>query len=98
MHAIVRDPRLAARKSHDCIVVGAGIYGIALALQATRLGLTCLLIERGDFGGSTTYNHLRTVHGGLRYLQSLDLPRFFESVSERRWFLREFPGLATPLP
>lgn len=98
MHAIVRDPGLAAQKSHDCIIIGAGVYGIALALQATRLGLTCLLIERNDFGGSTTFNHLRTVHGGLRYLQNLDLPRFFESVSERRWFLREFPGLATPLP
>ena len=98
MRTIIRDPLLAAKTTYDCIVVGAGIYGISLALQASRMGLSCLLLEKNDFGGATTFNHLRTVHGGLRYLQSLDLRRFFESVGERSWFLREFPGLATPLP
>ena len=57
-----------------------------------------LLVERGDFGGETSFQSLRIVHGGLRYLQALDLPRFFESVRERRWFLRTFPELVTPLP
>ena len=56
-------------------------------------GKRALLLEKDDFGGATSLNHLRTIHGGLRYLQSLDLPRFFESVGERRWFLTNFPAL-----
>jgi glycerol-3-phosphate dehydrogenase len=80
------------------IVVGGGVYGIALTLEASRRGLKTLLLERSDFGSETSWNSLRIVHGGLRYLQSLDLRRFFESVSERRWFLRHFPDLVHPLP
>lgn len=69
-----------------------------LLLEAGRRGLRGLLVERGDFGAETSFQSLRIVHGGLRYLQALDLPRFFESVRERRWFLDTFPGLVTPLP
>lgn len=96
--AIRRDPAAAAAAGHDLIVVGGGIYGVMLALEAGRRGRRALLLERDDFGGATSRNHLRTVHGGLRYLQSLDLPRFFESVGERRWFLAHFPALVQPLP
>ena len=71
---------------------------MSLALEASKLGLKNLLLEKEDFGWATTYNHLRTVHGGLRYLQNLDLHRFFESVGERQWFLQHFPGLVRPLP
>ncbi len=71
---------------------------MTLALQAARRGLATLLLERGDFGGETTWNSLRIVHGGLRYLQQLDLPRYRESVAERRWLLRHFPDLVEPLP
>jgi len=69
-----------------------------LVEQAAARKLRPLLIERGDFGARTSFNSLRIIHGGLRYLQSLDLPRFFESVRERRWFLAEFPRLVKPLP
>ena len=82
----------------DMIVVGAGIYGIMTALEAGRRGLKALVLDRADINGGTSLNHLRTVHGGLRYLQSMDLPRFFESVGERRWFLRHMPRRITPLP
>ena len=95
--AIVRDPAAAARQGYDLIVVGGGVYGVMLTLEAARRGLRPLLLERDDFGGATSWNSLRIVHGGLRYLQTLDLPRFFESVTERRWFLRTFPDLVTPL-
>lgn len=74
------------------------MYGVALAMEASKRGLKNVVIEKKDFGWATTYNHLRTLHGGLRYLQNLDLPRFFESVRERHWFLRNFPGLVRPLP
>ncbi len=93
-----RDIKTAAGTKYDVIVVGGGIYGAALVWNAVRMGLRVLLVEKGDFGSATTFNHLRTVHGGLRYLQSLDMPRFFESTRERRWFMKMFPSLTRPLP
>jgi glycerol-3-phosphate dehydrogenase len=93
-----RDPEQARSRPHDLIVIGAGIYGVAMTLEAARRGLRVVLLERDDFGGATTWNSLRILHGGLRYLQTLDLPRFFESVAERRWFCRHFPDLVKPLP
>jgi glycerol-3-phosphate dehydrogenase len=94
---ITRDPETAARHSYDLIIVGGGIHGIAHAFEAARRGYRPLLIERYDFGSQTTWNSLRIVHGGLRYLQHMDLRRFFESVRERTWFLRNFPGLVSPV-
>lgn len=97
MGRIDRNAVSATGAAFDVIIIGAGIYGITLALEAGRRGKRSLLLEREDFGGATSLNHLRTVHGGLRYLQALDLPRFFESVAERRWFLARFPALVHPL-
>lgn len=98
MAAIKRDVTGTASSLFDLIIVGGGIYGTMLALEAGRRGKRSLLLEKDDFGGATSLNHLRTVHGGLRYLQSLDLARFFESVTERRWFLANFPALVQVLP
>lgn len=93
-----RDPAAAQRSSYDLIVIGGGIYGAMTALEAARRGLRPLLLERDDFGGATSWNSHRIVHGGLRYLQRLDLGRFFTSVRERRWYLRAFPEQVKPLP
>jgi glycerol-3-phosphate dehydrogenase len=82
----------------DLLVIGGGFYGAMLTLEAARRGLSTVLVERDDFGGATSANSLRIVHGGFRYLQSLDLPRFRESVAEQSWFLRQFPDLVKPLP
>ena len=98
MAKIIREPASAAKETYDLIVVGGGIYGAMLSLEASRRGLRSLLMERDDFGGATSFNSLRIIHGGLRYLQSLDLRRFRESVAERRWFLQTFPGLVEVLP
>lgn len=95
---IQRDLHAAARSPHDLIVVGGGIYGVAMTLEAARHGLRAVLVERDDFGHATSWNSLRILHGGLRYLQTLDLPRFAESVAERRWFCQHFPDLVRPLP
>lgn len=94
---IIRTPDAAAEKHYDVVIIGGGIYGAMLLLEATRAGLQAVLLERGDFGEATSSNHFRIVHGGLRYLQSADLPRFRESVRERRWFLQTFPDLVVPL-
>jgi glycerol-3-phosphate dehydrogenase len=98
MTAILRNPAAAARDAYDVIIVGGGIYGAMVSLEAARRGLRSLLLERDDFGGATSLNSLRIIHGGFRYLQTLDFRRFFESVQERQWFLKTFPHLIQPLP
>lgn len=98
MASISRNVASAAGTLYDLVIVGGGIYGTMLAMEAGQRGKRALLLEKDDFGGATSLNHLRTVHGGLRYLQSLDLARFFESVPERRWFLSNFPALVQILP
>jgi glycerol-3-phosphate dehydrogenase len=86
------------RESFDVAIIGGGIYGAMLLLHAAANGLKTVLLERGDFGAETSFNSLRILHGGLRYLQSLDLRRSRESIGEQGWFLREFPDLVRPLP
>ena len=86
-----------ARQRYDLLVVGGGIYGASLLLAAAQLGLRAALVERADFGGGTSWNSLRILHGGLRYLQSADLRRFLQSVRERRRYARSFPELIEPL-
>lgn len=92
-----RDPGLLTAREHDLLVVGGGIHGASAAWDAAQRGLRVALLERDDFGCGVTANSLKTVHGGLRYLQSADLPRFRESVQERRALLRIAPALVRPL-
>jgi glycerol-3-phosphate dehydrogenase len=81
----------------DAVIVGGGIYGLMLALEGVARSQRVLLIERDDFGGGTTFNHLRTIHGGLRYLQFLDFRRAVISNRQRLWWLRHFPDLVEPI-
>jgi glycerol-3-phosphate dehydrogenase len=98
MITINRNPENFSKKKYDLIVVGGGIYGVMLLLEASRRNLSALLLEQNDFGSQTSLNHLRTLHGGLRYLQSLDFWRFKESVAERKWFLQYFPQFVKVMP
>lgn len=98
MTKISRLPSAAARQTYDLIIVGGGIYGAMLSLEAALRGLKPLLLERDDFGGATSFNSLRIIHGGFRYLQHLDWRRYAESVHARHWFLQHFPHLMQPLP
>ncbi len=98
MGRIIRQPGTSAKEIYDLIIIGGGIYGVMLSFEASRRGLRSLLLEREDFGGATTFNSLRILHGGLRYLQTMDFHRIRESVAERQWFLKTFPGLAKPFP
>lgn len=95
---IGRNPNENSHIHYDAIIIGGGIYGIMLSLSAAKRGLKTLLLEKKDFGGETSYNHLKILHGGFRYLQNLDMVRFFESVGERKWFMQNFPGLLRSLP
>jgi glycerol-3-phosphate dehydrogenase len=81
----------------DAAIIGGGIYGVLLALEGAARGQRVVLLERDDFGGGTSFNSLRTIHGGLRYLQFLDVPRALVSSAQRRWWLRTFPDLVQPI-
>jgi len=98
MAKIARDPAKCSQESYDLIIVGGGIYGIMLSFEAVRRDLRPLLLEKNDFISGTSLNHLRTVHGGVRYLQSMDLHRFKESVAERKWFLKHLPQFVNVMP
>src|SRR4029077_16300036 len=93
-----RDIDQLSARTFDVLVVGGGIYGLTIAYDAAQRGLSVGLIEREDFGSGASFNHLRTIHGGVRYLQTLDLARARESVRERRTIARIAPHTVRPLP
>src|SRR3954470_9279632 len=87
-----------ADTAFDLLVVGAGIHGACAAWDATLRGLSVAIVDQDDFGGATSANSLRIVHGGLRDLARGGFPRMMESVRERSALLRIAPGLVEPLP
>lgn len=94
---MLRNVNRLASTVYDLLVVGGGVYGACAAWEGALRGLRVALIEAGDFGGATSGNSLRTLHGGLRHLQRLDFRRMRESIRERREWLRLAPHLAQPL-
>ena len=70
---MVRDLRRLADTRFDLVIVGAGFYGAIAAWDAALRGLSVALIDKDDFGGGTSFNNLKTLHGGLRSLQALNL-------------------------
>lgn len=84
--------------AYDLLVVGGGIQGLACAYDAASRGLRVALVEAGDFGGGASFNHQKTVHGGLRSLASGHVRRAREAVRERRALARVAPWLLRPLP
>src|SRR5207344_1957027 len=89
--ATIRYPRMERRdfpslgtQTFDLLIVGGGIHGLATAYAAAGRGLTVALVDKGDFGASTSFNHQRTAHGGLRSLQTGRLGHARESILDRR--------------
>jgi glycerol-3-phosphate dehydrogenase len=95
---MVRDLDRLTATTFDALVVGGGICGLTIAYDAAQRGLSVALIERDDFGCGSSFNHLRTIHGGLRYLQTLDITRARESIAERRTLAQIAPHAVRPLP
>ncbi len=93
-----RDIQRLSNQVYDVVIVGAGIYGAVAAWDAALRGLSVALIDRGDFGCGTSANSLKTIHGGLRYLQQIDVKRMRESIRERRVLMHIAPHLVHPLP
>ena len=85
-------PELCARE-WDLLVVGGGITGAGILLEASRRGLKALLVEQRDFAWGTSSRSSKLVHGGLRYLAQGHLKLTREAVHEREALLRDAPGL-----
>ncbi len=82
---------------YDVAVIGGGIYGAAHAWEAASRGLSVILLEKGDFGSATSANSLKVIHGGIRYLQTLNIKRVLDSKRERDAYLRIAPHLTQPM-
>ena len=95
---MIRDLARLANEAFDVLVIGGGIYGLATVRELTARGLTAALIDRGDFGAATSFNSLKTVHGGIRALQHGSLPAMREFMRERRGLAIVAPHLLRILP
>lgn len=95
---MTRDLRRLADTRFDLIVVGAGFYGVTVAWDAAQRGLAVAIIDKDDFGAATSFNNLKTLHGGLRSLQSLNFRQMRLFIRERRALARILPHLVRPLP
>src|ERR1700710_754586 len=82
----------------DVLVVGGGVTGAGVALDAATRGYSVALVERGDFAIGTSSRSSKLVHGGLRYLQNFDLGLVREALLERQINVALAPHLVRPLP
>src|SRR5512146_3391567 len=83
---------------YDLIVIGGGITGAGVARDAALRGLSCLLLEKGDFASGVTSKSTRLIHGGLRYLANFEVDLVAESLRERAVLRRLAPYLIHPIP
>ncbi len=95
-----RDRALArlASESFDVLVIGGGITGAGVALDAASRGLKTALVERDDFASGTSSKSSKLIHGGLRYLQQHEYRLVYENLAERQRLLDNAPHLVAPLP
>lgn len=90
---------LAAGQSVDLVVVGGGITGVGVALDAASRGLSVALVERDDLAAGTSQASSRVIHGGTRYLASGGVGVAYESATERTALMQRIaPHLVRPLP
>ena len=86
------------RQQLDVLVVGGGITGVGVALDAASRGLSVGLIEARDLAAGTSSRSSKLIHGGLRYLEMLELKLVHEALRERRLLLtRVAPHLVRPV-
>jgi glycerol-3-phosphate dehydrogenase len=87
-----------AGKHFEVVVIGGGITGAGVALDAASRGYSVALLERGDYAIGTSSRSSKMVHGGLRYLQNFDLGLVREALVERALMVRLAPHLVYPTP
>jgi glycerol-3-phosphate dehydrogenase len=93
-----RNLQRLADEDFDLLIIGGGVTGACVARDASLRGLKVALVERNDFAGATSAHNSKLVHGGLRYLQNLELGLVRQSLKERRVWQRIAPHLVRPLP
>src|SRR4051812_3202607 len=86
-----------ASEPFDVLVIGGGITGAGVALDAATRGYSVALVERADFASGTSSRSSKLVHGGLRYLQNFDLGLVREALLERQINVNLAPHLVRPL-
>jgi glycerol-3-phosphate dehydrogenase len=86
------------REEFDVLVVGGGITGCGVALDAASRGLRTALVERDDFASGTSSKSSKLVHGGLRYLQQKEIRLVYDALHERQRALNNAPHLVRVLP
>lgn len=84
-------------KTFDIAIIGAGLNGAGIALDAALRGLSVLLIDKDDFGSHTTSASTKLIHGGLRYLEYYEFGLVHESLVERKRLLKNAPHLLWPI-
>lgn len=87
-----------ARGTFDVLVIGGGMTGTGVALDAASRGLRVALVEKDDFASGTSSKSSKMAHGGLRYLQQREFRLVYENLAERQRLLDNAPHLITPLP
>jgi glycerol-3-phosphate dehydrogenase len=90
--------RRLADEEFDVLVVGGGITGAGVALDAASRGLRTALVEQADFASGTSSKSSKMVHGGIRYLQQREFRLVYENLAERQRLLDNAPHLVSPLP
>ncbi|MCU1363169.1 MAG: glycerol-3-phosphate dehydrogenase [Acidimicrobiaceae bacterium] len=90
--------RTLGSSSFDVVVIGAGMTGSGVALDAASRGLRVALIDAGDIASGTSSKSSKMVHGGLRYLQQREFRLVYENLRERQRLLVNAPYLVRPLP
>ncbi len=92
------DVRSLGSSSFDVLVIGAGMTGAGVAVDAASRGLRVALIDAGDIASGTSSKSSKMVHGGLRYLQQKEFRLVYENLRERQRLLLNAPYLVQPLP
>src|SRR5690349_11780923 len=87
---------MVATRSVDLLIIGGGIHGAAVARDAAGRGLKVMLAEKGDYASATSSASSKLIHGGLRYLEHLELALVRESLLERASLLKTAPHLVIP--
>ena len=99
-HALETLSGSSPEKPFDILIVGGGITGAGIALDASARGLTVGLVERGDFASGTSSKSSKLIHGGLRYLEQREFGLMREACMERdllrRLVIYGAPGIGPP--
>ena len=86
----------AKKEKYDLAIIGGGITGAGIALDAVSRGLSVVLVEKGDFAGGTSSKSTKLIHGGLRYLKQFDFALVNEVGTERAVVHKLAPNLVKP--